>query len=81
MYIQDGLQALLKPSLTRKPKPCVLNEAEHKAIEKKLKTPTNGINGYIELMAWVTEVFSINFVHYFYFSLTKNKIKLPTFCP
>ena len=59
IYIKEGLQGLLKPSLSRKPKPCVLNATEHKAIEEKLKTPTNGINGYKELMDWVKKELNI----------------------
>ena len=31
----------------------MLNNKQHKAIEKKLNDPKNGLRGYVELLEWV----------------------------
>lgn len=56
LYANGGLSALQKHN-KKGFKPSVFSQEEHLAIEKKLKNPTNGLRGYIELLAWVEEEF------------------------
>jgi len=39
-------------------KPSLINEKEHKQLEKLLSNPTNGLRGYKELLEWVEKEFS-----------------------
>ena len=57
MYITGGVSALLVHGRVGFKK-SLINEAEHKAIEKKLKDPKNGLRGYIELQDWVNRKYN-----------------------
>jgi len=54
MYIAGGIDSILKHGRVGFKKP-VLNNKEHKAIEKKLNDHKNGLRGYVELLEWVKE--------------------------
>lgn len=56
LYSQGGIEAIQKHGKTGF-RPSVFSKAEHQAIEKKLKDPTNGLRGYVELLAWVEQEF------------------------
>lgn len=60
MYITGGVSALLVHGRVGFKK-SLINELEHKAIEKKLKDPKNGIRGYIELQDWLNTKFNKDF--------------------
>lgn len=60
MYIAGGVSALLVHGRVGFKK-SLINEAEHKAIEKKLKDPKNGLRGYVELLDWVNKEFKKEF--------------------
>jgi len=53
MYVQLGLDSLLKHGRTGGFKKSVVSREEHKKIETKLKDAKNGIRGYKELLEWV----------------------------
>lgn len=54
IYLKNGIQAFLNHG--RKGfKKSVIDTRSHKAIEKKLKDPRNGLRGYKELQQWVSE--------------------------
>ena len=38
-------------------KPSIFTQAEHQAIEKKLKNSANGLRGYTELLTWAEHEF------------------------
>lgn len=54
MYLAGGIDSILKHGRIGFKKP-VLSIKEHKAIEKKLNDPKNGLRGYVELLEWVTK--------------------------
>lgn len=60
MYIAGGVSALLVHGRVGFKK-SLFNEVEHKAIEKKLKDPKNGLRGYIELQDWLNTKFNKDF--------------------
>lgn len=54
IYLKKGIDAFLKHG--RKGfKKSVIDSISHKAIEKKLNDPKNGLRGYVELLEWVKE--------------------------
>lgn len=58
IYLKEGIQAFLKHG--RKGfKKSVIDAESHKAIEKKLKDPRNGLRGYKELQQWVSETLNL----------------------
>lgn len=57
-YKAGGMEALLSNGRKgRSGKPSVFTEEEHKKIERKLKDPKNGLQGYIELQQWIEQEF------------------------
>ena len=60
MYIAGGVSALLVHGRVGFKK-SLINEVEHKAIEKKLNDPQNGLRGYIELQDWLNTKFNKDF--------------------
>lgn len=56
LYAKGGLQALQKHNKTGF-KPSIFTQAEHQAIEKKLKNSANGLRGYTELLTWAEHEF------------------------
>lgn len=53
IYNSQGIAPLLKHGRVGGFKKSVVSEVEHKAIEKKLNDPKNGIRGYVELQDWI----------------------------
>ena len=60
MYIAGGVAPLLVHGRIGFKK-SLINAAEHKAIEKKLNDPKNGLRGYIELQDWLNNEFNKDF--------------------
>jgi transposase len=60
MYIAGGVSPLLVHGRIGFKK-SLINAAEHKAIEKKLNDPKNGLRGYIELQDWLNNKFNKDF--------------------
>lgn len=60
MYINGGVSALLVHGRIGFKK-SLISDVEHKAIEKKLKDPKNGLRGYVELLDWVNKEFKKEF--------------------
>jgi len=60
MYIAGGTSSLLVHGRIGFKK-SLINATEHKAIEKKLKDPKNGLRGYVELLDWVNKEFKKEF--------------------
>ena len=56
IYYKGGIAALQKHE-KKGFKPSVFTLEEHKAIEKKLKDPKNGLRGYVELLDWTEQEF------------------------
>ena len=58
IYLKQGIVAVLSHS--RKGfKKSVIDSVSHKAIEKKLKDPRNGLRGYKELQQWVSNALNL----------------------
>lgn len=58
IYLKEGIHAFLKHG--RKGfKKSVIDTESHKAIEKKLKDPRNGLRGYKELQQWVSDTLNL----------------------
>jgi transposase len=58
IYLKQGIVAFL--SHGRKGfKKSVIDSVSHKAIEKKLKDPRNGLRGYKELQQWVSNALNL----------------------
>lgn len=58
IYLKEGIQPFLIHG--RKGfKKSVIDALAHKAIEKKLKDPQNGLRGYKELQEWVSKTFNL----------------------
>lgn len=60
MYIAGGVTPLLVHGRIGFKK-SLINDVEHKAIEKKLNDPKNGLRGYIELQDWLNNKFNKDF--------------------
>jgi hypothetical protein len=60
MYIDGGVAPLLVHGRIGFKK-SLINAAEHKAIEKKLNDPKNGLRGYIEMQDWLNNKFNKDF--------------------
>lgn len=59
IYLEKGIEVVLRHG--RKGfKKSVIDSQSHKAIEKKLKDPRNGLRGYKELQQWVSETLHLN---------------------
>jgi transposase len=56
MYEDGGLGLLLEDKRIGF-KPSLISREEHKQIEAKLNYPTNGLRGYVELRAWISQEF------------------------
>lgn len=54
IYLKSGIQPFLNHGRIGFKKP-IIDLKSHKAIEKKLKDPRNGLRGYKELQQWVSE--------------------------
>jgi len=52
LYLKSGIEGLLKHQKTGF-KPSVFTAEEHRLIEQKLNDPKNGLQGYVELKAWL----------------------------
>ena len=58
VYLKSGIRTFLVHG--RKGfKKSVIDSVSHKAIEKKLKDPRNGLRGYKELRQWVSETLNL----------------------
>jgi transposase len=57
MYEQGGIKMVQSHNKIGF-KPSVFTKEEHKAIESKLNDPKNGLQGYVELKAWIEEQFN-----------------------
>lgn len=58
IYLKEGIHVFLKHG--RKGfKKSVIDTESHKAIEKKLKDPRNGLRGYKELQQWVSDTLNL----------------------
>ena len=71
LYSKGGIEVIVKHAKTGF-RPSVFTKAEHTAIENKLKDPTNGLGGYVELLAWAEKEFK---KHIKYNTLMKYSIK------
>jgi transposase len=57
MYLDGGINAMLKHGRIGGFKPSVISAEEHEKIKALLHNPTNGIRGYKELLNWVSTEF------------------------
>jgi transposase len=57
LYERGGLCLLLEDKRIGY-KPSIISEAEHEKIEAKLNNPSNGLRGYVELQAWISQEFN-----------------------
>jgi transposase len=54
LYVENGISGIVSHGLIGF-KPSLINKAEHKKIEDKLKQPKNQLKGYTELMNWIKD--------------------------
>ena len=57
LYETGGLGLLLSDNRIGY-KPSILSETEHEIIQAKLNDPVNGLRGYVELQAWISQEFN-----------------------
>ncbi|MCC7051437.1 MAG: hypothetical protein IT239_06650 [Bacteroidia bacterium] len=57
LYSKGGINAIITHNRVGF-KPSLINEKEHKQLEKLLSNPTNGLRGHKELLEWVEKEFS-----------------------
>jgi transposase len=57
MYEEGGISLLLEDKRRIGFKPSLITQDEHEKIEEKLNDPTNGLRGYVELQAWISQEF------------------------
>lgn len=58
IYLRNGISAFLRHGRIGFKK-SVIDSSSHKAIEKKLKDPRNGLRGYKELQQWVCDALNL----------------------
>jgi transposase len=79
LYINEGIEGLMKHKKTGF-KPSVFNDIEHKSLEAKLNDPQNGLQGYVELKAWLeketNKVFNYNTLLYYCIRNFKSSVKV-----
>lgn len=79
LYILEGIEGLMKHQKTGF-KPSVFGALEHQMLEKKLTTPQNGLQGYVELKAWLEKetgkVFNYNTLLYYCIRNFKSSVKV-----
>lgn len=73
-YIEGGIDVLLKHG--RKGfKPSIINKEEHEKLASKLSDPTNGLQGYKELLEWVNKEFEKNMKYTTLYEYTRRHFK------
>ena len=79
LYINSGIEGLVKHKKVGF-KPSVFTAVEHKKLEVKLNDPKNGLQGYVELKAWIEKetgkVFHYNTLLYYCIRNFKSSVKV-----
>lgn len=79
LYINAGIEGLMKHQKTGF-KPSVFNAVDHQMLETKLNNPQNGLQGYVELKAWLEKesgkVFNYNTLLYYCIRNFKSSVKV-----
>lgn len=79
LYINAGIEGLLEHKKTGF-KPSVFNATEHHKLETKLNNPQNGLQGYVELKAWLEKesgkIFNYNTLLYYCIRNFKSSVKV-----
>ena len=79
LYITSGIKGLMKHQKTGF-KPSVFNATDHQKLEAKLNDPQNGLQGYVELKAWLEKesdkVFNYNTLLYYCIRNFKSSVKV-----
>lgn len=79
LYINSGIEGLMKHKKVGF-KPSVFTDIEHKKLEEKLNDPKNGLQGYVELKAWIEKetgrVFNYNTLLYYCIKNFKSSVKV-----
>jgi transposase len=79
LYINSGIEGLMKHQKTGF-KPSVFNADEYQKLESKLNDPQNGLQGYVELKAWLEKetgkVFKYNTLLYYCIRNFKSSVKV-----
>lgn len=79
LYISAGIEGLMKHQ-KRGFKPSVFTAIEHNMLETKLNNPQNGLQGYVELKAWLEKesdkVFNYNTLLYYCIRNFKSSVKV-----
>jgi transposase len=79
LYVNTGIEGLMKHKKTGF-KPSVFNAIEHKKLETKLNDSQNGLQGYVELKAWLEKesgkVFNYNTLLYYCIRNFKSSVKV-----
>jgi transposase len=79
LYINEGLEGLMTHKRSGF-KPSVFSIIEHQKLEEKLNNPQNGLQGYVELQAWLQKetgkTFNYNTLLYYCIRNFKSSVKV-----
>ena len=79
LYVSAGIEGLIRHKKTGF-KPSVFNFSEHQKLEAKLSDSQNGLQGYVELKAWLEKetgkVFNYNTLLYYCIRNFKSSVKV-----
>ena len=79
LYINTGIEGLMKHQKTGF-KPSVFSAIDHQKLETKLNDSQNGLQGYVELKAWLEKesdkVFNYNTLLYYCIRNFKSSVKV-----
>jgi transposase len=79
LYIKDGIDGLMSHKKTGF-KPSVFNKDEYNKLKEKLNDPQNGLQGYVELKAWLEKetgkLFKYNTLLFYCIRNFKSSVKV-----
>jgi transposase len=79
LYVNTGIEGLMKHQ-KKGFKPSVFNAIDHLKLEAKLNDPQNGLQGYVELKAWLEKesdkIFNYNTLLYYCIRNFKSSVKV-----
>lgn len=79
LYLKSGIEGLTQHQKNGF-KPSVFSAIEHEMLERKLNNPENGLQGYVELKAWIEnevgKTFNYNTLLYYCIRNFKSSVKV-----
>ena len=79
LYVNTGIEGLMRHE-KKGFRPSVFNAIDHQKLETKLNNPQNGLQGYVELKAWLEKetdkVYNYNTLLYYCIRNFKSSVKV-----